>query len=112
MELIINEKKYSFKFGIAFVRTLNDIAGATMQGMKFGMALSTTLPSLQADDPSALSDVLFAANATEKPRLTRNEIDNYLDNDADLEKLFDETIKEITESNATKLVAKKMKLGK
>ncbi|WP_395389484.1 tail assembly chaperone [Fructilactobacillus frigidiflavus] len=42
MELTINGKKYNFKFGIKFVRTLNDIAGATMQGMKFGMALSTT----------------------------------------------------------------------
>lgn len=112
MELTINGKKYNFKFGIKFVRILNDIAGATMQGMKFGMALSTTLPGLQSDDPSALSDVLFAANATEKPRLTRNEIDEYLESDADLEAVFNQTIKEITESNATKLVAKKMKLGK
>lgn len=111
MELEINGKKYSFKFGIKFVRELNKVAGASIKGMKFGMALSTTLPALQSDDPAALSNILYAANATESPRLTQNEVDEYLDSDADLGKLFKEVIDEITESNATKLVAKKMKLG-
>ncbi|WP_429971279.1 tail assembly chaperone [Fructilactobacillus sp. Tb1] len=112
MELTINDKKYAFKFGIRFVEELNKIAGLEAKGMKFGMALSTQIPALQGYDPEALAKILFAANITEKPRLSQDEVINYLDSDADLEKLFKDVIAEITKSNATKLVAKKMKLGK
>lgn len=112
MELTINGKKYSFKFGIRFVEELNKIAGLEAKGMKFGMALQTILPSLQGLDPSALSKVLCAANVTETPRLSVNEVNDYLEGDIDLEKVFNDVIEEIVKSNATKLVAKKMKLGK
>lgn len=111
MELKINGKTVSFKFGIAFVQELNRISGAEFQGMNFGMALSTTLPALKAYDPAALLNVLFAANVTESPRIGKSELMNYFDTSADLENIFEQVLRELAKSNATKLAAKKLKMG-
>ena len=59
-----------------------------------------------AYDAAVLSDVLFAASYGKVAQTT---IDNYLDDCEDLEKIFDEVLKEINESNAANLAVKKMK---
>ncbi|MGN1283713.1 MAG: tail assembly chaperone [Candidatus Limosilactobacillus intestinavium] len=40
---------------------------------------------------------------------TQVQLDKWLDNDADVEKLFDEVIKELNESNSVKVAAKNLK---
>lgn len=106
MELTINEKKVELKFGVRFLRELDKIASVENSGIKFGMGLSRSILGLRAYDAAVLADVLYAASYGKVGQAT---IDNYLDNCEDLEKIFDDVIKEISESNAANLAVKKMK---
>lgn len=106
MELTINDKKVGLKFGVRFLRELDKIASVENSGIKFGMGLSRSILGLRAYDAAVLADVLYAASYGKVGQAT---IDNYLDNCEDLEKIFDDVIKEISESNAANLAVKKMK---
>lgn len=106
MELTINDKKVELKFGVRFLRELDKIASVENSGIKFGMGLSRSILGLRAYDAAVLADVLYAASYGKVGQAT---IDNYLDNCEDLEKIFDNVIKEISESNAANLAVKKMK---
>ncbi|WP_270360398.1 tail assembly chaperone [Limosilactobacillus mucosae] len=106
MELTINDKKVELKFGVRFLRELDKIASVENSGIKFGMGLSRSILGLRAYDAAVLADVLYAASYGKVGQAT---IDNYLDNCENLEKIFDDVIKEISESNAANLAVKKMK---
>lgn len=106
MELTINDKKVELKFGVRFLRELDKIASVENSGIRFGMGLSRSILGLRAYDAAVLADVLYAASYGKVGQAT---IDNYLDNCEDLEKIFDDVIKEISESNAANLAVKKMK---
>ena len=106
MELTINDKKVELKFGVRFLRELDKIASVENSGIKFGMGLSRSILGLRAYDAAVLADVLYAASYGKVGQAT---IDHYLDNCEDLEKIFDDVIKEISESNAANLAVKKMK---
>ena len=109
MEIKINGKNVELNFGVAFVRELDKVAGMKVNGQSFGFGLTKSLPALQAYDPAVLADVLYCAAWDNKPRLTQKAIDEFIDTDSDLEKVFDEVNKAIAESNAVKVAAKNMK---
>lgn len=110
MEINVNGNTYTLHFGIGFVRHLNSVAGVSVEGMDMGMALQKTLPALAAGDPAALADVIYAAaqNKANRKKLTADEIEDWLDGDADLTKLFEDVTTEIKESNSTKTAAKNL----
>ncbi|MDY3702780.1 MAG: tail assembly chaperone [Limosilactobacillus coleohominis] len=109
MELTINDKKYTANFGVRFVRELDKSAGLNVQGASFGMGLSKALVGLKSYDPATLSDVLYFGMLSTGSHPTQVQLDKWLDNDADVEKLFDEVIKELNESNSVKVAAKNLK---
>ena len=109
MEIKINDKNVELNFGVAFVRELDKVAGMKVNGQSFGFGLTKSLPALQAYDPAVLSDVLYCAAWANKPRPTQKAIDEFIDTDSDLEKVFDEVNKAIAESNAVKKEKKNMK---
>ncbi len=107
MELTINEKVYNFKFGIGFVRYLDGKSSIEQDGVQFGIGLETLIPNLITGNAVVLSECLFVANKTEKPRITQEQLDNYIENEeTDVETLFDEVLDELKKSNATKLKTK------
>ena len=109
MEIKIDDKNVELNFGVAFVRELDKVAGMKVNGQSFGFGLTKSLPALQAYDPAVLSDVLYCAAWANKSRPTQKAIDEFIDTDSDLEKVFDEVNKAIAESNAVKVAAKNMK---
>lgn len=109
MEIKINGKNVELNFGVAFVRELDKVAGMKVNGQSFGFGLTKSLPALQAYDPAVLADVLYCAAWDNNPRPTQKAIDEFIDTDSDLEKVFDEVNKAIAESNAVKVAAKNMK---
>lgn len=109
MDLEINGKKYVANFGIKFVRELDKAAGLNVNGASFGMGLTKSLLGLRAYDPAVLSDVLYYGMLNAGSHPTQKQLDTWLDSDADLEKLFDETIKALNESNSVKVAAKNLK---
>ncbi|EKW99380.1 tail assembly chaperone [Ligilactobacillus saerimneri] len=108
MKLMINGKEVELHFGVRFVRELDKVAGVQQGNISLGMSLTKTLPALLAFDPVALSTVIYAAAYETKPRLKMADIDDFIDNDADLEDHYNEIVKSVQESTATKLVLKNL----
>lgn len=103
MELTIENKTYNFRFGIGFVRYLDGKSSIEQNGVQFGIGLETLIPNLLTGNTVTLSDCLFAANRAENPRVTQEQLDNYIDNEnTDIDSLFDDVLKELKKSNATK----------
>ena len=112
MKIKINNTEYELNFGIRFVRELDKVAGVSNNGISLGMALMRTLPALQTGDPVALCNVIYASAYGNKPRPSMKDVEAFIDKEVsfeDLEKCFDDILKEIDESTATKLVAKNLK---
>ena len=112
MKIKIKGTEYELNFGIRFVRELDKVASVSNNGVSLGMALMRTLPALQTYDPVALYNVIYASAYDNKPRPSMEDVETFIDKEVsfeDLEKYFDDILKEINESTATKLVAKNLK---
>lgn len=108
MVLTINGTDYTEKFGIGFVRELDEKYFVKSQsGVKFGTGLETKIPMLLTNDVVTLSEFLYLGTCAEEKRPTQKEVDNYVDNVEDIEAVFDEVLSELKKHNATKLLTKK-----
>ena len=67
------------------------------------------IPNLLTGNTVTLSDCLFVANMTENPRITQDQLDNYIDDEeTNIDSLFDDVLEELKKSNATKKKAEKL----
>lgn len=105
-ELTINGKVYQFLFGMGFMREINKMVGAPVEGLKDvkkNIGLQYMVAGLLDGDPEALVDILFVANKTQNPRVTRDLLDSYIDSeDTDIDSLFGEVLDFLKSANATK----------
>ena len=105
-ELTIDEKVYNFKFGLGFVREINKTIKQPIEGTKDQMqevGLRFAVASLFDQDPVELVNVLDLANKTESPRITRKDLDAYIeDENTDIDGLFKEVLDFLRKNNATK----------
>ena len=105
-ELEMNGQVYQFNFGMGFLREINktttvpvkDIPGkVTNMGMQYAFA------ELLDGNVETLCDVLYIANKSQSPRLTKAAIDTYIDDEGtDIDTLFDQVIDFLKNTNATK----------
>lgn len=102
MQLKINGKDVEFKFGIRFLRELDKHYYMEKNDIKFGLGLDLSLTQILAGYPEYLATYLYCANKAMKVKVTQDDIDEYLESLDDLEPIFDEVIKELSEGNATK----------
>lgn len=107
-EITINEVVYGFRFGMGFIREINRTMCAPIDGVpgeKQNVGLRYKVGCLYDGDVETLVEVLDAANKTEKPRVTRAMLDAYIENpDTDIDKLFEDVLDFLRQSNATKKV--------
>ena len=105
-ELTINDVVYQFKFGLGFVREINKKVSKTDgNNAKQELGLQYAVAGLIDEDPLALVDILDLANKTEKPRVTRNLLDAYIeDENTDISALFADVLGFFEKSNATKKI--------
>ena len=107
-ELTINEKVYQFRFGMNFVREINKQKKRIVEGVdeKQDAGLQFAVASIIDNDPIALVEILDVANKTEQPRVTRNLLDSYIeDENTDLDALFEEVLGFLKTANCTKKAA-------
>lgn len=106
IEMVINDNVYQFSFGMGFLRDVNRIIKAPIDGVpgaQKNVGMRFMMASLIDHEPEALAEVLKLANKGFLPRLTDKEIDLHLDNpDTDIDKLFDDVKDFLLNSNATK----------
>lgn len=113
MELVINDKTYSFNFGMRFLKDINkkietpiDFGSSIKQqiGLRYYVSL------LLDEEVEALSMVLLTANAGQKPNITPTIIENYFDDpETDLDDLFERVMEGLETANATKKTVAKVK---
>lgn len=108
MEITIKGKKYQLHFGVGFVRALDKHYGLSNNaGFSLGMGLTKAIPSLQIYDTAVLSEVIQCAA---EPAVSLSDVDDYIDDPkTDIEKLFADVSKAMTESNAVRLSAKNLR---
>lgn len=111
-ELTIEENVYQFRFGMGFVKEINNTVMVPMDGapsVKQPAGLRYKIAGLYDGDVIALADVLDIANKTCKPRITRNTLDAYIeDENTDINKLFQDVLDFLSNANCTKTSVQKI----
>lgn len=103
MQIEINGKTIDLNFGIRFVRELNKKFHVVFDsGKKVGTGLEETVPLLFAGDIEALEELIYAATWGSENRITRDELDDYLDSVENVDALFDAVLEELKNQNATR----------
>lgn len=111
-ELTINKKVYSFQFGIGFMREMDprmSIPVENVPGQRKNVGLRYAVGSIIDGDIETLIDVLDAANKGFEPRLTRAEVESYIeDEETDIDALFETVLDFFKAANCTKRTAKEV----
>ncbi|WP_430610665.1 hypothetical protein IGL01_000738 [Enterococcus sp. DIV0340] len=101
MELMINDKEYSFIFGFGFIREMNRRYSIVEKGMTMKLGLDSTLMNFFNEDIETLIEMLKVANLTESPRVSEKELISFVD-EIGSDKLFDLVLEELKKSEFTK----------
>ena len=105
-ELTINGQVYEFHFGMGFMREINKRLGAPYDGVpneKRNVGLRYKIAGVIDGDVEDLVDVLEVANKGKTPRVTRELLDAYIDDEkTDIDKLFEDVMDFLKKTNATK----------
>lgn len=109
LELTIKGTVYQFNFGMGFMRAINKLVGTPVDGLpdvKKNIGLQYYIAGVIDGDVEALVDVLDMANRNNEPRVTRDLLDSYIDDEeTDIDALFDTVLGFLEKTNATKKVA-------
>lgn len=110
MEFTINGKDKELKFGIGFIRNLDEVYKADVNGIQFGMGLNMAMIQLQQYNPSALSEVIkAAAKGSARLKDVDEAVEAYAEENDGLDSLFEEVIEEVGKSTVTKATLSRMK---
>lgn len=112
LELTINGEVYGFKFGIKFLEEVNKLVTKKEEGyngLQEELGLDYTVGSLMDSNPIMLLKVLDIANKTEKPRITRAKLEEYLEDECtDIDQLFEDVLEGLKSAGVTKNPVKKI----
>lgn len=105
-ELTINGQVYEFNFGMGFMREVNKRIGRPVDGLpnvKKNVGLQWLIGSVMDGDVEDLVELLDVANKGQNPRVTKDLLDSYIDNECeDINKLFEDVLGFLKSANATK----------
>lgn len=102
-ELTIKDTVYKFRFGLGFVREIDKTRQEKDEkGNSQNVGLAYAVAALIDEDPLELVKILDTANKTEKPRLSRDDLDRYIEDDADLETICADVLDFFKKGNSTK----------
>ena len=105
VELTINNTVYQFNFGFGFLRDINktykSVDEKTKQERELG--LQYNIASLIDGDVEAIVTILDIANKGCDPRITRQDIEKYIeDENTNIDNLFDTVMDFLSKANCTK----------
>ncbi len=112
-EITVDEKVYQFHFGMGFMLEINKKVGTIIDGLpdvKKNMGLQYYVAGILDGDMEALVEVLDTANKAQKPRITREQLYRYIDDEnTDIDKLFEDVLDFLSRANATKKITLMLK---
>lgn len=106
-ELTIGGQVYQFKFGMGFMREINKKVSQAVDGApkdyKKNVGLNYAIAGIIDGDVEELVDVLIAANKGMQLRVTKELLDNFIDDECeDIDIVFEEVLNFLGKANATK----------
>lgn len=107
MELEINGTVYAFKAGFAFIREAEPIKKQKQNGVEQNVGLNYILGALYDGDVDVLLTTLDLMNKGQNPRVTRANLESYIEEHDDIETLFGDLLGFLQNANCTKKKAKK-----
>ena len=103
MEFEINGKERELKFGIGFIRKLDEVYKVDYNGIEFGMGLNMANIQLQQFNPTALSEVIQAAvRGVTSQKQVDEALEVYAEENDGLGDLFEQIIEEMGKSAIVK----------
>lgn len=107
MELTIDNQVYEFKAGIGFLRDANKRIQQKIDGTdQFkNMGLQYLVAGIIDGDIEDLIDTLDLMNKGCEPRLTKKQIEKYIEEVEDIDKLFDDVLGFLKNANVSKKIA-------
>lgn len=101
-QIEINGKKYDLHFGIDFIREMDKRYEVNGNGVSFGMGINSAVVYLKDNNPVILEDIILAATHTAKTIPSVADIEKWLEEQEDLEKVFDDFLSALKTAPLTK----------
>lgn len=109
-QIEINGKKHDLHFGIDFIREMDKRYEVNGNGVSFGMGINSAVVYLKDNNPVILEDIILAATHTAKTIPSVADIEKWLEEQEDLDKVFDDFLSALKTASLTKSkVAKVLK---
>lgn len=82
LTLNINNNEYAFRFGFAFLREINPIHRQMVEELNEyeDIGFQVEVMKWMGDDYTGLVNILWYANKTEKPRIEKKDIEEWIEN--------------------------------
>lgn len=99
MRLEIDGTAYEFRFGMKFLRTINQKYSVDQQAKLMGLNSGLDVVSMNflRRDPEMLIDVLKIANETETPKVGQDTLDGYIEVNG-VDELYEEVLNTLKKS--------------
>ena len=107
MELEINGTVYAFKAGFAFIREAEPIRKQKQNGTEQNVGLNYILGALYDGDVDMLLMALDLMNKGQTPRVTKADLESYIEDCDDIEQMFKDVMDFLQDANCTRTKARK-----
>lgn len=101
-QIEINGKKHDLHFGIDFIREMDKRYEVNGNGVSFGMGINSAVVYLKDNNPVILEDIILAATHTAKTIPSVADIEKWLEEQEDLDKVFDDFLSALKTAPLTK----------
>lgn len=104
MEIEVNGEIYQLVAGFGFLHEVNKKVTVDVPntGKKKEVGLKFMVASTIDGDIDALADCIFYMNVGQTPRLKKADVENYLEDVDDIDKVFEDVINFLSQANACK----------
>lgn len=108
LNLTIKDQVYGFRFGFGFVREIDKTKQQKGEdGATHDVGLQYAIASVIDGDPVALVDILLLANKTERDKVTKAILEEYIEDEStDIDAIFAEVLDFFKKGNCTKTKTK------
>lgn len=110
MEIEVNDETYQLVAGFGFLHEVNKRVTVDVPNTKNKkeIGLKFMVASIMDGDIDALVDCIFCMNTDQTPRLKKADIERYLEDVEDIDKVFEDVINFLSQANACKKEVKSL----
>lgn len=110
MEIEVNGETYQLVAGFGFLHEVNERVTVDVPNTKNKkeVGLKFMVASIMDGDIDALVDCIFCMNIGQTPRLKKTDIERYLEDVEDIDKVFEDVINFLSQANVCKKEVKSL----